>query len=86
MAWDDLSETYANLGYPGEGGGQEIADIAVIARHPTPESQNRAFRGPRVIADIGKGRALPRINTDDTDQKPLAGMPLGCIHISTLES
>src|ERR1041385_6406362 len=24
-----------------------IAGIAVIARNPTPESQNRAFRGPR---------------------------------------
>jgi hypothetical protein len=33
----------------GEGGAQGalIADIAVIARHPTPESQKRAFRGPR---------------------------------------
>jgi len=28
--------------------------IAVIARDPTPESQNRAFRGTPVIAGIGK--------------------------------
>jgi hypothetical protein len=33
-----------------------------------------------------KEKTLPLINADETDQKPLAGMPLGCIHVSALES
>jgi hypothetical protein len=33
-----------------------IADIAVIARHPTPESQDRAFQEPRSSPEIGKAK------------------------------
>jgi hypothetical protein len=39
--------------------GCRIADIAVIARHPTPESQDRAFRGPRSSPESEK-KNLPR--------------------------
>jgi hypothetical protein len=36
--------------------GCRIADITVIACHPTPESQDRAFPGTPVIAGIGKAK------------------------------
>ena len=29
MVWDDLSETYANLGYPGEGEGKRLGDLVI---------------------------------------------------------
>jgi hypothetical protein len=49
MSWDDLAQTYANLGYPGmnrEGVGVAIAGIA----------RDRRDR---------KGKTLPLINADD---------------------
>jgi len=47
---------------------KEIAEIAVIARNPTPAGQEQPDLGTPVIAVIGKAKSSPLINTDDTDR------------------
>jgi hypothetical protein len=57
-----VAETYANLGSLGMSSSKSFgmlvrgyrgraSKIAVIARDPTPESQKRAFQGPRSLPE-----------------------------------
>ncbi|MGZ4875233.1 MAG: hypothetical protein ACXV5R_08695, partial [Candidatus Angelobacter sp.] len=46
---------------------EEIAEIAVVARNPTPTSQKRACRGPRLIAGIGKAKPLKHGGTEEAE-------------------
>src|SRR5437879_319425 len=76
MAWDDAPSNLRQSGITGGGVGwrakrAQIAGITDIARHPTPESQDRAFRGPR--SSPRSERPEPhQLTTKDTHSTPLS--------------
>jgi len=60
MAWDDLFQTHADLGWVWRGRGREIADIAVIARH----RRNRETNPLRRHRDTGNSQDRKNLTAD----------------------
>lgn len=83
MAWDGLAQTYANLGWVGEGEGYLIAGIADIARHSRDRKAKTSplGAGTQRTAEIEDQNIRPR-------KRALrqSGIGLGCRELSTLES